>query len=639
MATLTLLHRMRPRGLHGRLMWLVSLVTLLTIGALGAHTLATESELALESLRAQASAMARSLALSSVNPMLTDQLDQIEQALLREMVFPGVVSAQVIDAHGAILGHAEVGPDGAARLVFDAPGSRLALPAQASTELLAGQLAAPGRMVAWQPVAAGELLGWARVETRLDPLDALNRQVWLRTLAAGALTVAGSSLLLLWLLRSPMRALDQARAFAADLVRADGRQLVVAADGPQETVDLGHALNQAATRLSEQRETIAATLDQLRQQQLELQDSNLQLGAIFELSPDGLVLFDGESLVRFANPAFFRLTGLAPAAVVGHDQAALEAQLGALCAEPSLWAGLAPYFEQPSGNGQDGDPIRGRLLVLSAPRPSVLAVLGRQAGGAHSVLRLLYLRDVTHETEVDRLKSEFVSTAAHELRTPIASIHGFTELLRMREYPSERRQQILETIHRNSAAMIRIVNDLLDLSRLEARRGKDFLRERGDLGEFLRQSLADHAPPPGRDAPVAPVAPVELGPLPAWFDRGKIAQVLGNLLGNAYKYSPSGGAVQVQLLRDHPPGAAGRVGFSVTDAGIGMTPAQVARIFERFYRADPSGAILGTGLGMSIAKEIVDLHGGSLVVTSSPGQGTCVSVWLPLAVHALASSR
>ena len=239
---------------------------------------------------------------------------------------------------------------------------------------------------------------------------------------------------------------------------------------------------------------------------------------------------------------------------------------------------------------------------------------------------MLYLRDVTHETEVDRLKSEFVSTAAHELRTPIASIHGFTELLRMREYPSERRQQILETIYRNSAAMIRIVNDLLDLSRLEAQRGKDFLREQGDLGEFLRQSLADHAPPPGRDAPVAPV---ELGALPAWFDRGKIAQVLGNLLGNAYKYSPAGGAVRLQLLREIPPGAAGRVGFSVTDVGIGMTPAQVARIFERFYRADPSGAILGTGLGMSIAKEIVNLHGGNLTVTSALGEGTCVSVWLP----------
>ena len=626
MATLSMLHRWRPRGLHGRLMWLVSLVTLLTIAALGAHTLATESALALESLRAQASAMARSLALSSVNPMLTDQLDQIEQALLREMIFPGAVSAQVIDAHGTILGHAAVGPDGAARLVFEAPGSRLSPPTQASTELLAGQLTAPGRMVAWQPVAAGELLGWARVETRLDPLDALNRQVWLRTLAAGALTVIGSSLLLLWLLRSPIRALDQARSFAADLVRADGRQLVVAADGPQETVELGHALNQAATRLNQQRQTIAATLDQLRQQQLELQDSNLKLGAIFELSPDGLLLFDGDALVRFANPAFFRLTGLAPAAVVGCDQAALESQLGMLCAEPALWAGLAPYFEQPSDNGQGGDPIRGRLLALSAPRPSVLAVLGRQAGGAHSVVRLLYLRDVTHETEVDRLKSEFVSTAAHELRTPIASIHGFTELLRMREYPTERRQQILETIYRNSAAMIRIVNDLLDLSRLEAQRGKDFLRERGDLGEFLRLSLADHAPPPGRDAPVAPV---ELGPLPAWFDRGKIAQVLGNMLGNAYKYSPAGGAVQVQLLRENPSGAAGRVGFSVTDVGIGMTPAQVARIFERFYRADPSGAILGTGLGMSIAKEIVNLHGGNLTVTSAPGEGTCVSVWLP----------
>jgi len=134
--------------------------------------------------------------------------------------------------------------------------------------------------------------------------------------------------------------------------------------------------------------------------------------------------------------------------------------------------------------------------------------------------------------------------------------------------------------------------------------------------------------PPGREPPLLLAAG---GRLPACFDTGKITQVLGNLLGNAYKYSPHGGPVRVRLLRETTPGLGARVGFEVSDSGIGMTPAQVQRVFERFYRADPSGAILGTGLGMSIVKEIVDHHGGEVALASAPGQGTRVSVWLPAA--------
>jgi len=624
--------RLRPRGLRARLQWLVTAVTLVTVTALGVHTVATESELALDGARHQAGALARSVALGSLNALLTDQLDQIEQTLLREAEYPGVVAIHLLDVRGAIVGHAAGEPAGRARLVFEPPVSRLALPTDERPAIELQRRPSPGRLVAWHPVASGQLLGWARVEMQLDMLDALRDQVLWRTLAAAALALLGSAVLLQWLLRKPLRALDEARRFAVNLAQADGRRLAVAPGGPAEVVELGQALNDAAARLAQQGETIAAKVAELGRQRAALQDSHLQLASMFALSPDGLVSFDTAGRVRYANPAFGRLTGLQPDTVCGWPQPELEAQLRALCAEPAAWPGLAPYFAA-GASAPDGQPgLPAPLLRLAAPRPAVLAVLGRQAhpaeAGDDHVTRLLYLRDVTHETEVDRMKSEFLSTAAHELRTPLASIHGFAELLCTRSFPDERRAQMLAAVHRNSGVMVHILNNLLDLSRIEARRGADFQREPGDLGALVAQTLADRVPPPGREPPVLLAAGA---PLPACFDAGKIAQVLGNLVGNAYKYSPGGGAVRVRLLRDVAPARAGRVGFEVSDSGIGMTPEQVRQVFDRFYRADPSGTILGTGLGMSIVKEIVDLHGGEVAVASQPGQGTAVCVWLPVA--------
>jgi len=114
-------------------------------------------------------------------------------------------------------------------------------------------------------------------------------------------------------------------------------------------------------------------------------------------------------------------------------------------------------------------------------------------------------------------------------------------------------------------------------------------------------------------------------------DLNKVRQALGNVLSNAYKYSPAGGEVSVRLVSGPATtlGTAATVGVEVRDAGIGMTPEQLARVGERFYRADDSGGISGTGLGMSIVKEITELLGGRLALSSEPGLGTTVTVWLP----------
>jgi len=118
---------------------------------------------------------------------------------------------------------------------------------------------------------------------------------------------------------------------------------------------------------------------------------------------------------------------------------------------------------------------------------------------------------------------------------------------------------------------------------------------------------------------------------PFWVlaDPKQIRQAMVNVLANAYKYSPAGDVVQIELLSPASSDEAPLIGICITDQGIGMTPEQSGHIFERFYRADTSGKILGTGLGMSIVHEIVQLHGGRVELQSEPGTGTAVTLWLP----------
>jgi len=382
----------------------------------------------------------------------------------------------------------------------------------------------------------------------------------------------------------------------------------------------------AEAELEQYRRSLEALVEQRTK---ELHDRSEQLNAIFSLSPDGFVSFDRQGRVNHANGAFLRMTGLDGGDIMGLDEGAFTALLRERCRPTALFAGVAALRVRPAAPaGTDAaEPGRRQLFELAAPASRVLEVGLRLAEGEASVSHILYFRDVTHETEVDRMKSEFLSTAAHELRTPMASIYGYTELLRAREFEPPRRQQILETIARQSQLMSSIINELLDLARIEARRGQDFVIERLALQELVAEAVAGYKPPAGRPPP-AVTLPAQALHVDA--DRQKLQQALLNILSNAYKYSPSGGEVSVALQVDDGTGTR-RVGIEVRDRGMGMKPEQLARVFERFYRADDSGNIPGTGLGMSIVKEIIELHRGEVRLASEFGQGTTVMLWLPLA--------
>jgi PAS domain S-box-containing protein len=357
-----------------------------------------------------------------------------------------------------------------------------------------------------------------------------------------------------------------------------------------------------------------------------IRDRTEQLDAIFELSPDGFVSFDAAHRIKYVSPAFTHMTGLNADEMMGLDEADFSERLANACLPEARFSGIAA-LRITSKVGADGTARERRQTIELADAGKRVLQTGLRLSKAETVSQILYFRDITHETEVDRLKSEFLSTAAHELRTPMASIYGFTELLMTQDFDEAERRDFLDTIYRQSELMISIINELLDLARIEARRGKDFTIERVDVGELLRDVVGGFKTPGGRPSPTEPSSD---GPLWVSADRKKLIQAVSNVISNAYKYSPDGGAVGIDLAtlpgNDDLPS---RIGIRITDYGIGMTPEQLTHVCERFYRADTSGKIPGTGLGMSIVKEIVELHGGDLEITSKVGAGTTVMLWLP----------
>lgn len=224
----------------------------------------------------------------------------------------------------------------------------------------------------------------------------------------------------------------------------------------------------------------------------------------------------------------------------------------------------------------------------------------------------------------NRIKSEFISIASHELRTPLSSILGYSQLLTTPgEFAGEERQAFLQIIQEKAEALESIVNDLLDLSRVESGQPIVLHKANHDISQLIwhEVTLFQKLFPQHQFHVTFTEEPFELH-----VDAEKIVRVLENLLSNAVKYSPQGGKIGVDVQRQ---GAYYQ--FSVSDEGIGMNPDQLSKVFDKFYRADRSDAAApGLGLGMSIVMQIVQTHGGRIWVQSELDYGTTVLFTLPL---------
>jgi len=226
--------------------------------------------------------------------------------------------------------------------------------------------------------------------------------------------------------------------------------------------------------------------------------------------------------------------------------------------------------------------------------------------------------------ELDKMKTEFFSTAAHQLRTPLTSIQGFSEILMTRDNIKEKeKKEFISYINKQAVNLASIINDLLDISRIESGIGFTLHKVPCNINEIIKETVKYfQASYPERQFDIIlPKEPVEVE-----VDKDKIGQVLENLLSNAVKYSPEGGSICLTAKKI----SKFAIEISVADHGIGMSPDQIKQIFDKFYRADASNsAIPGTGLGMSIVKNYVEAHGGKVWVESELRKGTKVIFIIP----------
>lgn len=235
---------------------------------------------------------------------------------------------------------------------------------------------------------------------------------------------------------------------------------------------------------------------------------------------------------------------------------------------------------------------------------------------------LILFRDVTEQKELERLKAEFIAAVSHELNTPLTAIMGFTELLVNHLYTPEELPEFLDNIQYSSLRLKDMVSNLLDSSRLEAGRFEIHLQPIN-----LRRTLEQVA---NSFIGVAQLAQidfrVELEPLPLIHaDANRLAQVAGNLLSNAFKFSPTEGTIWLRAS-EH-----GGVMFEVEDTGLGIPLLEQGNLFTRYGRTGSAikRGIAGTGLGLYISKAIVEAHQGRIWVESDTGVGAKFSVWLP----------
>lgn len=236
---------------------------------------------------------------------------------------------------------------------------------------------------------------------------------------------------------------------------------------------------------------------------------------------------------------------------------------------------------------------------------------------------MLVLRDVTNEIEIDRLKNELVSTISHELRTPLSSIYGFTELMIQRDLPPARQKKYLEAVHSETARLSLLINDFLDLQRMEAGR-QEYDMDHFDLVSLLEELSQFHSL--SSTSHIIQFTPL-VEQLTIEADPKKIRQLFGNLINNAIKYSPGGGQIDIRLSTTKS-----RVSISIHDPGIGIPASAMSELFQKFYRVDNSDTrqIGGTGLGLSICREIARAHDGEIHVESIEGEGSTFTVDLPL---------
>ena len=410
--------------------------------------------------------------------------------------------------------------------------------------------------------------------------------------------------------------LEQLRRSAEQIERGDYSARVVPSSG-DEFADLARAFNHMVDVLAERESA-------LREQNQTLASVNHRFEAVLNAANDGIAMLDRDGCFVLVNRRFGELLGTRAPLLLHHT---LEEARPLLIDKLShRLAALAPTETR---------AVAEEIIALEEPDRRFLQFYTAPVAGVDGVEvigRIIALRDITRERELDKMKTDFISVVSHELRTPLTSIKGYTDLLLSGAAGenSELQSEFLGIIQLSTTRLSNLINDVLDISRIESGTLK-IKHEPIDYRHLVADTLrVMKAAADAKDISMDAALPVTIPPVRG--DSDKVTQVLTNLVSNAIKYTPEGGWVKISL---EVTGEAS-VTTCVADSGIGVTPEDQKKLFHRFFRADNSSTreAGGTGLGLVIAKTLIELMGGAIWLESEPNKGSRFYFTLPLFLEA-----
>jgi PAS domain S-box-containing protein len=394
-------------------------------------------------------------------------------------------------------------------------------------------------------------------------------------------------------------------------LRADGREIVVNTRGEVITDEHGEPVSMLGTILDITERHAAAEA---------VRESEERARSVIATAGDAYIQFDVDGRVTEWNAQAERTFGLARDEAVGlplthlvlaaHDREPFERRVG-LSGEPGVESSGHERFEM--------------TMLHRSAREFPVEVTSWTIETGETPVFSCFVRDISERQAVERAKNEFVSVVGHELRTPLTSIHGVLGLLRagLLGDLSDRGQQMVDIAVHNTDRLVRLINDILDIERLNS--GRVSLQHQQCDSAALAMRSIEARRPMAESAGVS----LEIDALPGsvWADPDRLEQTLTNLLSNAIKFSSHGGTV---LLTARTTG--NELCFQVRDHGRGIPPEHLELIFDRFQQVDGSDAREkeGTGLGLAICRTIVEQHGGRIWAESEPGQGATMSITLPV---------
>jgi len=594
---MTFLNKIWPRKLGLQLALYVTLLFAASMAGFSWHTTTDQIENITANMRLQAKVLANNISAVSADHLLSNDYSAIEQLLIRAIEFPGVYKIQLTNAKGKLLGDIT-------RLEGEEPEVKYGQPALIPPkDIEVSVLFDKEFITVWHPIILGELIGWVKITYSLKPIVILKEKITKELVVEGTAIILLAVFLLLIYIRNSIKTVERYTDFADDLNVIKGKKVLVNTDSV-ELERLGTALNSASGSLYEQSLRVSTAMAEME-----------RLAAFPEMNPNIVLSMNMKGEVQYLNPYGETLID---------SLDILQSHMGVLLPE-----NIKHIIHECIHNNETIHAVetvyKGRTFLWTFS-----PVVNQQLvhGYALEVTQRKEAQAQAHSAKLERLaaeaansaKSTFLANMSHEIRTPLTAIIGFSESLLDTSQSMPERVESINTVIRSGKHLMQIINDILDLSKVEA----DKLElEQLEVSPFTLLSdvhslVSLMAENKGLFFDVEYDFPI---PESIITDPVRLKQVIINLCNNAVKFTEKGGVhIRMSFSENDK-----LLSIKVVDTGVGLTQKQIGKLFSPFTQADTSTTRQygGTGLGLYLSKQLAEKLGGGISVESTPAAGSC----------------